>query len=72
MEELLRWSVVCDEEERIWLRIGNDQAGVGIWLDTTRPGVYASWSELTATAVLAEGRVHPRSLSKFTSKDGTD
>lgn len=60
-----RWSVVADDLDHIWLRIGNDHSGRGIWMRTsgeTRYGdpVYSQWGQLRPTCVLADGLEQPR------------
>ena len=58
--EPLRWSVIADDADHIWLRIGNDMDGVGIWLNTGDGGPrYAKFADLAVACVLAVGLDEP-------------
>lgn len=54
--EPARWSVIADTAERIWLRIGDDLDGEGLWLNTGQGGPrFARFADLSVTCVLALG-----------------
>mgnify|MGYP000929470271 CR=1 FL=1 len=55
-----RWSVVADVNDHVWMRIGNDASGRGIWMRTTFPVTHAEWEQLKPSCVLADGLTQPR------------
>lgn len=55
-----RWSVIACTDETIWLRIGDNTAGDGIWLNTGVGGPrYARFADLSVDCVLALGLDQP-------------
>lgn len=60
VQEPRLWSVLADTGGGIWLRIGEDADGVGIWLDTGQSGPrYSRYADLSVDCVLALGLAEP-------------
>lgn len=60
VQEPRLWSVLVDTGGCIWLRIGEDADGVGIWSDTGQSGPrYSRYTDLSVDCVLALGLAQP-------------
>lgn len=60
VQEPRLWSVLVDTGGSIWLRIGDDTDGVGIWSDTGQSGPrYSRYADLSVDCVLALGLAEP-------------